>query len=121
MLFRSVKNVSVFLQTQIFGKFHSSIIPLIVRGIDFSNSYEANQFNKYVLSRQSSGGFFVGEELKDKFGLKNKLLFYSLGKKLQLKQNKISGVFKVGLYSIDNYYVISDLPEARSLDRKSVV
>ncbi len=116
-----VENVSVFLQTQIFGRFNSYIIPLMVRGIDFDNSFERNTFYRYVTEGNGKSGFFIGEGLARKFFLKDNLSFYPLERSLRLKEKKIRGVFKVGLYDIDNNYVICDFSEAKSLSNNYLV
>lgn len=110
-----VKNVSVFIQTQVFGKFNNLIIPLVVKGMDFSNSYERDVFRRYILEEKEAEGFFVGSGLKGKFFLEDSLYYYPLDKKLNLKEDKIKGVFKIGLYDIDNNYVVCSLEKAKGL------
>ena len=116
-----VESVSVLLQTQIFGRFNSYIIPLMVRGIDFGNSFERESFYRYVTEEKGKSGFFIGEGLERRFFLKDNLSFYPLEKRLKLKEKKIRGIFRVGLYDIDNNYVICDFSEAKSLSKNYLV
>jgi lipoprotein-releasing system permease protein len=112
---QEVESASIFLQTQIFGKVGKLVVPLMVRGIDFNNRQERENFSQYIRDEVGKDGFFVGEGLKKKFQLSEKLEFYPLKKKLQLQEVPIRGSFKVGLYDIDNNYVITDLERAKSL------
>ena len=103
------------LNTQVFAKFSDTIVPLAVRGIDFSDQEAKALFYQYVKKEFSQDGFFVGEGLGRQFFIDKKIEFYPLEKSLNLKRDKVRGVFKVGLYDIDNYYLIADLAKAKSL------
>ena len=110
-----VKGAAIFLQTQVFGKFNDYIVPIIVRGIDFSSRYEKKTFYKYVLKEKGNEGFFVGDGLRKKFLLGDRISYYPLSRKLRLKESKIRGVFKIGLYDIDNNYLVCNINEAKAL------
>ena len=110
-----VESASIFLRTQVFGKFDDYIVPIIVRGVDFSDRYEKEKFYKYVLKEKGNEGFFVGDGLRKRFLLGDRISYYPLSRKLRLKESKIKGVFKVGLYDIDNNYLVCNINEARAL------
>jgi len=110
-----VKSASIFLQTQIFGKFNDYIVPLVVRGVDLNNNYERKTFYRYVIKEKGQEGFFAGDGLRRRFLLNDKILYYPLKRKLKLQEAKIRGVFKVGLYDIDNNYLVCNINEAKEL------
>jgi len=110
-----VESAGKFIQTQVFAKFDSYIVPVVVRGMDFNNPNEKNMFDKYILTQEDGDGFYVGYGLRDKFLLDKKIEYYPLVKKLRAKEENIKGVFKVGLYEFDNSFIICDLEKARSL------
>ena len=110
-----VENVSVFLHTQVFANFDNYIVPLIVKGVDFNNLKEKEIFSRFIIEEYSKQGFFIGEGLKRRFFIQDQLEFYPLEKKLHLEKRPIRGVFKVGLYDIDNNYLICDIEEAKTL------
>ncbi|MBU1367698.1 MAG: ABC transporter permease [Candidatus Omnitrophica bacterium] len=110
-----VEIASLSLQTQIFAKFDDAIIPLVVKGIDFSEKSELDFFYQYVKSDFNNEGFFAGEGLRRKFNLGERIEFYPLEKKLRLQEEKIRGFFSTGLYDIDNYYLIGDLEKTKEL------
>ncbi|HDN86479.1 MAG: hypothetical protein DRP68_04075 [Candidatus Omnitrophota bacterium] len=112
-----VKNASLFLHTQIFAKFDDYFVPLLVKGIDFRDKEERATFYRFVEREVAKQGFFVGEGLTQKFFLREKIEFYPLERKLILKEKRIRGVFKVGLYDLDNNYLVCDLEEAKSLSK----
>ncbi len=116
-----IESASIFLQTQVFGKFNGYIIPLMVRGVDFDSHFEKELFYRYVIKENNEDGFFVGEGLKRKFFLEDNLKFYPLERKLKLKKAKIRGVFKIGLYDIDNNYIVGSLKEVRSLSNNYLI
>ncbi|MBN3040547.1 MAG: ABC transporter permease [Candidatus Omnitrophica bacterium] len=103
-------------QTQVFAKFNDSIMPLLVKGIDFSDLEGKDFLANYVLDEFDDKGFFIGEPLEQRYRRNNKTLqYYPLQKKITLKEEAIRGVFSVGLYDIDNYMIIGDLDLVRSL------
>ncbi|MCP4652776.1 MAG: ABC transporter permease [Candidatus Omnitrophica bacterium] len=109
----AVTGASLSLQTQVFAKFNGTIVPLIVKGMDLSEKSEMDFFFQYVRSQFGEEGFFVGQGVKRRYGVEDKLEFYPLQKKLKLHEEKVRGVFSVGLYDIDNYYIIADLERAK--------
>lgn len=109
------------LNTQVFAKFNDTIVPLAVRGVDFSDSKAKALFYQYVKEELRQDGFFIGDGLSRQFLIDKKIEFYPLEKSLNLKREKVRGVFKVGLYDIDNYYLIADLAKAKSLSPNYVL
>ncbi|MCQ9204810.1 MAG: ABC transporter permease [Omnitrophica bacterium] len=116
-----IEGASIFLQTQVFAKFDNLIVPLVVKGIDFTDEKELKIFSKYIKEDNHQDGFFVGQALRDKFFISDKIEFYPLGKKLKLKKAHIRGIFKIGLYDIDNNYIITDLEKAKSLSPNHIL
>lgn len=111
-----VEIASLSLQTQVFAKFGDTIVPLIVKGIDLDDEKQKDFFRPYLIKEISPEGFFIGEGLRRKFLLgKNTIEFYPLQKKLSLEKEIIRGVFKIGLYDLDNFYIITDLEKAKEL------
>jgi lipoprotein-releasing system permease protein len=110
-----VEDTSLVLQSQVFAKFNNYIQPLIVKGIDFRNDGEKKLFYQYVKNDTLNDGFFVGEGLKDRFYLVDKIEYYPIEKTLKLKESKIRGFFRVGIYDIDNNFLIADLEKAKNL------
>jgi len=110
-----VETAQISLNTQVFAKFGETIMPLAVRGVDFSDPEAKKEFSQYIKKEFTQEGFFVGEGLNQQFFIDKKIEFYPLEKTLKLKEEKVRGVFKVGLYDIDNYYLIADLEKAKSL------
>jgi len=110
-----IKSACLNIETQIFIKLPNLIFPVVVRGVDFKNEKERKLFYEYLKEKEEVKGFFVGEGLKKRFYLQKELEFYPLKRDLQLKKEKIVGTFKVGLYDIDNNYIITDLERAKSL------
>lgn len=110
-----VEAASISLQTQVFAKFDDIIFPLAVKGVDFKDSKERQILYQYITKEISSQGFFIGEGLRRRFFLLDRIEFYPLKKKLQLQEGAIRGTFKVGLYDIDNNYLITDLENAKTL------
>ena len=110
-----VENASLFLQTQVFGKFDNLVSPLVVKGIDFDNYKENQEFYRYVTKDNGGEGFFVGEGLRRRFFIANDLEFYPLKKQLKLDKARVRGFFKVGIYDIDNNYIVTDLQKAKEL------
>ena len=112
---KGVKSAGLFLQTQVFCKFNNYVVPVIVRGFDFSSRCEKREFYKYVIKDKGGRGFFVGDGLRRRFLLGSKISYYPLRRRLRLKEGRIRGVFKVGLYDVDNNYLICDINEAKKL------
>ena len=110
-----VEAASVTLQTQVFAKFENLILPLVVKGIDFKDKKERQMLYQYVTKERAAEGFFIGEGLKRRFFILDKIEFYPLEKKLRSQIENVRGTFKVGLYDIDNSYLITDLEKAKSL------
>ncbi|MCM8786903.1 MAG: ABC transporter permease [Candidatus Omnitrophica bacterium] len=111
-----VKVASLFLQTQVFVKKDAYIIPLVIRGIEFSNSSEKKNFYKYVIEEKNTDGFFVGEGLKRKFLFNNdNLLLYPLENIFKPQEAKIKGFFKIGLYEIDSNYLVADIDSVKNI------
>jgi len=110
---QEVSSAHLSLQTQVFAKFNETIVPLIVQGFDFENDKEL--FYPYVEEDYKEGAFFAGAGLRKRYFLGDTLEFYPLESKPKLTQEKIRGFFKVGLFDIDNYYLIADLEKAKEL------
>lgn len=112
---QEVEGSSLFLQTQIFAKFDNYILPLTVRGFDFSKKDMRERFFKYVREEKGKQGFFIGGGIKEKFAVGDKIYYYPLKRNFKLQTNPVRGVFKIGLYDTDNLMVVADLEEAREL------
>jgi lipoprotein-releasing system permease protein len=110
-----VESVSLFLHTQVFAKFDSHILPLVVKGLDFKDKKEHQLFYKFVKEEYTNSGFFVGQGLKKRYLLGEKIAFYPLQRKLKLKEAPVRGTFRIGLYDLDNSYLVCDLKEAKNL------
>ncbi len=110
-----VEAASISLQTQVFAKFDNLVLPLAVKGVDFQDKEERQILYQYITRETASEGFFIGEGLKRRFFILDRIEFYPLKKKLQLQRGVVRGAFKVGLYDIDNNYLITDLERAKSL------
>jgi lipoprotein-releasing system permease protein len=111
-----VESAAVFAQTQIFASLQETIVPLIVKGIDFNNEHEKKQFMNYVTEQRSKeGAFWLGAGLRERFLLEDDISYYPLSRDLKLKKGKIKGFFKVGLYNLDNSYAICDVEDAKKL------
>lgn len=110
-----VKSSSIYLKTQVFAKLKDSVLPLGVKGVNFDNPAQKNQIFKYVTQELGDSGFFAGEGLRRRFGKDDNFEYYPLKKTLQAKEGKLRGYFKVGLYEVDNSYLITDLETAKSL------
>jgi len=110
-----VSYATVFLQSQVLADLDNYIVPLLLRGIDFSNKNEYENFNRYIISKKNINGFFIGDGLTKRFFLKDDLKFYSLDEIGFLKTEKISGVFKIGLYDVDNNYIITDIENFKKI------
>ena len=110
-----VEAVYFSLNTQVFAKFSDTIIPLAVRGLELSDPKAKELFYQYVQKEYSPEGYFIGEGLKQQFSIEQEIEFYPLDKKLALQKQKVRGFFKVGLFDIDNYYLVADLEKAKTL------
>ncbi|MBU2102817.1 MAG: ABC transporter permease [Candidatus Omnitrophota bacterium] len=115
LAYEGVESASVYLQTQVFAKFENYVAPLMVKGVDLADAQEAAIFYKYVKEDLKNDGFFVGEGLKKRYYLARKLEWYPLARKMELQEGQIRGTFKVGIYDIDNNYLIMDLAKAKTL------
>jgi lipoprotein-releasing system permease protein len=104
---------SLSLQTQVFAKFKDTIVPLIVKGAELDR--QKDFFGRYILSEAGPDGFYAGRELIRRYGIKNTIEFYPLQKKLESKTMPLRGIFRVGLYDVDNFYLITDLKAAKEL------
>jgi len=110
-----VNNSSIILQTQVFAKVDRYIVPLMVKGFDFNDRREMQAFSQYIKKDLKNTGFFVGEGLYDRLGLKDTLEYYPLDKNFKLREEKLRGFFQMGIYDIDNNYLIADLEKAKTL------
>lgn len=110
-----VEFAAISLNTQVFAKFHNTVVPLVVKGVDFSDRAGMDFFAPYIKEEYSADGFFVGEEIKKRFLIADKIEYYPLKKKLQMEEAKVRGTFSVGLYDVDNYYLVTDLERAKDL------
>lgn len=110
-----INSASVFVQTQVFIKSSNIVVPVIVKGMDFNDPKEKALFFKYVTNDLKTQGFWAGEGLKRRLAYDNQIEYYPLEKQLQLRQGKIAGTFKIGLYDIDNNYLVTDLEKAKDL------
>ncbi|MBD3246277.1 MAG: FtsX-like permease family protein [Candidatus Omnitrophica bacterium] len=106
---------SLAVQTQIFAKFQENIVPLIVKGIDLTNEREREFFAQYVREDRGGEGFFIGTGLRRRFMPGETVTFYPLQKKLQQREADVRGTFHVGLYDIDNFYLITDVETAKRI------
>jgi lipoprotein-releasing system permease protein len=110
-----VTAASRFVQTQIFIKFDDTVLPLVVKGIDFDDVNETAIFYQYVSHDFADKGFFAGSGLRRRFFGQDSFKYYPLNERPRLQQGSLRGFFKVGLYDIDNSYLITSLAEARNL------
>ena len=110
-----VESSSIIVQTQVFAKVDKYIVPMMVKGFDFKDEKESRAFYQYVENDFKNEGFFVGEGLYERLGLQEKIEYYPLDKNFKLKEEKIRGYFKMGIYDIDNNYLIADLEKAKAL------
>ncbi|UCG35722.1 MAG: ABC transporter permease [Candidatus Omnitrophota bacterium] len=108
-----VESASLYVQTQIFARFDDLIRPLVVRGIESGD--EKDFFSKHITHRLGDEGFYLGEGIRNRFLIEDSLKFYPLEKKLTLRTMPVAGFFEVGLYDIDNNYVVTDLETAKNL------
>ncbi|NQT28023.1 MAG: ABC transporter permease, partial [Candidatus Omnitrophica bacterium] len=81
-----VEAASISLQTQVFAKFDNLVLPLAVKGVDFSDEEERQILYQYITKETASEGFFIGEGLRRRFFILDKIEFYPLKKKLQLQE-----------------------------------
>ena len=112
---QEVESAAVCVHTQVFAKFNETIVPLVVKGMDFDNAKEKEFLYQYVIKEKEDNGFLIGEGLARRYFINDEMEFYPLQKKLALQKEKIRGVYKVGLYDIDNYSVISDIERVKKL------
>jgi lipoprotein-releasing system permease protein len=104
----------LWLQTQIFAKF-DEVVPFVVRGIDFSDPQARKFFYQYVRDDFGGQGFFLGQGAWRRYVVDEVMEFYPLEKRLQLKEERVKGIFNTGIYDIDNYFIFTDLEEAKNL------
>ncbi|MFA6281334.1 MAG: ABC transporter permease [Candidatus Omnitrophota bacterium] len=112
---KEVESSSIVLQTQVFAKVDKYIVPLMVKGIDLNDKNEIKSFSQYLKKDFKNEGFFIGEGLYERLGLQEGIEYYPLDKDFKLKNGKIRGFFKYGIYDIDNNYLIMDLEQAKNL------
>ncbi|MFH1767927.1 MAG: ABC transporter permease, partial [Candidatus Omnitrophota bacterium] len=112
---QGVESAAVFIQTQVFGKFDDYVFPLVVRGVDFNNQREKQTFEQYLIDKRDNDGFYIGTGLRNKLIGGDKFSYYPLNKKLKVKEDDIKGVFKIGLYDVDNNYLVCGLNKAKDL------
>jgi len=112
---KKVQYTSLTLMTQVFAKMGKYFYPLYVKGVDFNNKNEIHTFLSGAQPAFKAGSFLVGEGLKLRLSLRDKIEYYPLDKAFKLKEEVIGGTFKTGLYDIDNSYIITDLEKAKSL------
>ncbi|OQX80535.1 MAG: hypothetical protein B6D56_04880 [Candidatus Omnitrophica bacterium 4484_70.1] len=113
-----IESANFYVQTQVFAQLGNLILPLFVRGIEFHDERERKAFYRYVKEEKNvQSGFFIGEGLKKRFCLGEKIQFYPLKRKFKLVEGKVRGVFKVGLYDLDNSYLVCSLEKAKSLSK----
>ncbi len=110
-----LKSASLFLQTQVFVNFDDYVVPLLLKGMDLSNREEQKNFFPYVTEVRDKEGFFVGEGIKRRFFVVDKLEFYTLKDLFSLRSEKVRGTFKVGIYDIDSNYLVTDLDKFREI------
>jgi lipoprotein-releasing system permease protein len=111
-----VDNAFLAVQSQVFAKMDTTIIPLVVRGMEFGVNHRGD-LTPYILHEYGNDGFYVGKSLIRRFNIKDSIEFYPLEKKLELMKKPIRGIFTSGLYDIDNYFLITDLETARNLSQ----
>lgn len=111
----NVTSSSIVLQTQVFAKVDKYIIPVMVKAFDFNDKAEMNTLHPYIEKDLKNDGFFVGEGLYHRLGIRDAMEYYPLDKNFKLKKEKIRGFFRVGIYDIDNNYMVMDLEQAKNL------
>ena len=117
-----VEAAYLYIHTQVFAKFEDKkVLPVFVRGIDFSAPKSEQFFRQYIKSEVSDTGFFVGAGLLRNFLIGDEIEFYPLKKKLKLAKKKVRGVFEVGLFNIDNTHFIGDLAEIEELSPNHIL
>lgn len=106
-----ISSVTLYAQTQVFASIdEQTIIPMVVKAVDFKNPSQKQVYSKYLISQNNSQeGLYIGWGFMTKFFIKDKLSFYPLDKKITLTSLPVKGVFKVGIYDIDNYYLLCDI------------
>lgn len=112
---QEVEYAALSTNTQVFAKFSNTVVPLVVKGIDFNDAGGRKFFSQYIKEEYAQEGFFVGEGLKRKFLLGEKIEFYPLKKRLSLQEEKVRGYFSAGLYDVDNFYLIGGLDMVKDL------
>lgn len=110
-----VKAAYLNINTQVFAKFGDSIMPLVVKGFNFDEPGAKKVFEPYISQEYSQEGFFIGEGISRRYLLDDKIEFYPLKRQLRLTEEPIRGTFKVGLYDIDNFYIIGDFARVKEL------
>lgn len=110
-----VESASLYAQTQVFCQCDDYIIPVAVRGIDFSDQQEKKLFYSFVRKETGDQGFFAGEALQQRFYLKDNISFYPLHKKPKLQEVPLRGIFRIGLYDLDSSYLIGSLEDTIAL------
>ncbi len=110
---KEVTLASLSLQTQVFVKFKENVAPVVVKGVELDR--QKDFFSRYIVYEAAPNGFYAGKDLMRRYGINDKIEFYPLQKKLELETRPLRGAFRVGLYDVDNYYLIADLNEAKAL------
>lgn len=110
-----VKDAGLYLETQVFVQFNDKVLPCAVRGIDYSDPVQKQRFSKYVTEDFGQPGFYAGIGVARRLGHAKTLEFYPLEKAMRGRQDHISGYFKVGMYDVDNNYLVTDIDRARDL------
>ena len=110
-----VDSAYLSLQTQVFAKMGTTIVPLAVKGMEFGANNNRGDLTPYVLAEKNKSGFYAGRSLARRWQLKDEIEFYPLEKKLELLKKPLRGIFSVGLYDVDNYFLITDIEEAKAL------
>ena len=76
---------------------------------------EKDFYINHITHRRATEGFYLGEGIRKRFIIGEELEFYPLEKKLKIRSGPVAGFFEVGLYDIDNNYVVTDLETAKNL------
>lgn len=112
---KGLDNTALYIHTQIFAKFDSSIMPITVKGLDFKNPKEWDNVKKYITTDYGNEGFLIGEGLHKRFYILDTIEYYPLKKKMESAQEAVRGFFQVGIYDIDNSVIIADLEKVKGL------
>lgn len=103
-------------ETQVFVRFNEALIPVGVRGMEFSDPKVKELFKQYIVSDSGIDGVLIGTGLQQRYAPMGPIEFYPLQKiqkNFTMLTENVRGIFSVGLYDIDNYFFITDLEKAR--------